>query len=464
MARLAPVTILLALLASGVPHPAVAAGGCTAHVTRLRYRPGITWTCAGTVTPQTAIVKRVSTHAAVAADPLAVTGSAARLELHGDLASGTTYSVTLSYDDGGTPATLRTTWKTLPAPAHPKLHVSYITAIPPDAVLDIAHRMDSANLFAVPRPSDFIDASTRTLTAKGYTAALRGHQSALVVTDLPVLGRLGLDSALASYCNAGHGVVLGGQTHWLRGGAEGWTTTSAVGGQTTRFASKWAMYTYETVFPDQVSSDSHQMAPGSVQPHFLTRGLQRFTVVGPGSGEPIIQDYSSGRMLAKLQKSHTLSSPFHTFPQVLLAERQIGAGRVVDLGFRPWSASVDGGGFDPSVSAGGALTARSLWWATNRIAPTDTHFTLRPANPSNRATVVFDLAGKDADKEGIRDLRFRYRVDHGSWHWAVGNSFVLYHLAQGSVHTVQGRAVDEAGNADSHVASYTFRVSAGALG
>ncbi len=221
--------------------------------------------------------------------------------------------------------------------------------------MDIAHRMDAANLLAVPRPSDFVDAHARSLSARAYTAALRGHQSALVVTDLAVQNRLGLDSALATYCNAGHGVVLGGQTHWLAGGHEGWPVTSAVGGQTTRFASRWAMYTYDDVFPNQVSAGAHQLAPGSVEPHFLTQGLHHFTVVGPGSGEAIIQDYSSGRMLARLRPA---SGPFATFGQVFLAERQIGAGRVVDLGFRPWSAAVADGGFDPAVSAGGALTAR----------------------------------------------------------------------------------------------------------
>jgi hypothetical protein len=224
------------------------------------------------------------------------------------------------------------------------------------------------------------------------------------------------------------------------------------------------MYAYDDVFPDQVSAGPHALAPGSVKPHFLTHGLHSFTVIGPGSGEPIIQDYSSGQMLATLQRSPASGSPFHTFPQVLLAARQIGAGRVVDLGFRPWSSSVANGGYDPARSAGGALTARSLWWATNRIPPTDTHFTLKPANPSDRATVVFDLAAKDADPDGFRDLRFRYRVDHGSWRWAVGNSFVLYHLAGGSTHTVEGRAVDSGGNIDAHTARYTFRVSPGALG
>jgi hypothetical protein len=474
MRRLAPVTLLLCLLAPGVAQPAAAATGCIAHVTKLRYRPQITWTCAGVVAPTpTAVVTRVATHAVVGTDPIAGAGTnGLALNLHGDLASGATYAVTLSYDDGGGPVALKTTWKTLPPPAHPALHVKYITAIPPAAVLDIAHRMDAANVFAVPRPADFVDAATTTLSAAQYSTALRAHQSALVVTDRTVKSPGSLGTALAQYCSHGHGVVLGGQTHWLNGANEGWQTASAIGGQTSVFASKWAMYTYDDVFPDHVSTGPHQLAPGSVQPHFLTRGLTRFTVIGPGSGEPIIQDYSSGHVLATLQHESP-GSPFHTFPQVFLAERQIGAGRVVDLGFRPWSsavtdpgfsAAVSRGGFDPAKSAGGGLTARSLWWATNRIPPTDTHFSLKPANPSNRATVVFDLAAKDADPDGFRDLRFRYRVDHGSWRWAVGNSFVLYHLAQGSVHTVYGRAVDSGGNVDAHAAHYTFRVAPGALG
>jgi hypothetical protein len=166
-------------------------------------------------------------------------------------------------------------------------------------------------------------------------------------------------------------------------------------------------------------------------------------------------------MLARLKPS---AGPFSTFGQVFLAERQIGAGRVVDLGFRPWNAAVASGGFDPAVSAGGALTARSLWWATNRIPPTDTHFTTKPGNPSDRATVVFAMAAKDADPDGFRDLRFRYRIGSGRWRWAVGNSFVLYGLARGSVHTVWAQAVDSGGNLDPHRARYTFRVSANALG
>jgi hypothetical protein len=74
------------------------------------------------------------------------------------------------------------------------------------------------------------------------------------------------------------------------------------------------------------------------------------------------------------------------------------------------------------------------------------------------------MAAKDADPDGVRDLRFRYRVGRGRWKRAVGNSFVLYGLAHGSVHTVRAQAVDSGGNLDAHPARYTFRVSANALG
>jgi hypothetical protein len=466
--RLAPLTLLLALFASGVAQPAAATTApCTAHVTKLRYRPEITWTCTGIVDSASVIVSRTSNHKLIAAGtPSGLTTTALTFDIPGNLGSALSYSVKLTavVEPAATSATSTTTWKTLPPSAHPKLRVKFITAIPADAVLDIAHRMDAANLLAVPRASDFIDASTHTLTAAQYTAALHAHQSALVVTDLPVLDRLGLDSALNAYCNHGHGVVLGGQTHWLAGPDAGWTTTSAVGAATTKFASHWAMYGYDDVFPDQVSTGSSQMAPGSVVPNFLTKGLHKFTVIGPGSGEPIIQDYSSGKMLATLQRTPDPSSPFHSYGQVLLASREIGVGRVVDLGFRPWSSAVSQGGFDPSISPGGALTARSLWWATNRIPPTDTHFTGRPPNPSNKATVIFSLGAKDPDPYSVRDLNFQYRVDGSHWHLAVGNAFVLYHLAQRSTHTVQARAVDVAGNIDGHIARYTFSVTAGALG
>jgi hypothetical protein len=78
--------------------------------------------------------------------------------------------------------------------------------------------------------------------------------------------------------------------------------------------------------------------------------------------------------------------------------------------------------------------------------------------------VIVAMGAKDADKENAFDIHFRYRVDGGSWHWAVGTSFVLYHLSTGRHHTIYARAYDDGGNADRHVARYTFYVTPGALG
>jgi hypothetical protein len=466
MRRLALLTLLVSLLATGVAEPAAATGDCAVHTTGLRYRPTITWMCAGAVTSVTSVVvTRVSNGAAVGTDAIAGVGTAAlSLALHGDLASGVRYQVDLHYDDGNGPMVATNIWRTLPPPAHPALHVKVITAIPADAVLDIAHRLDLANIFAVPRPADFVDASTRSLTAAQYASALRRHQSALVVTDEHLLGSAGLATALARYCNAGHGVVLGGQTHWIAGTSEAWTGRSAIGSPSSAFAARWSMFSYDNVSTQQMTSGPRVLATSSIIPNFLTKGLTRFTVVGPGSGEPYIQDYFSGRVLASLQRASSSQSPFFSAGQVFLAARQIGAGRLVDLGFRPWSSAVDQGGFDPSQSPGGALTARALWWATNRIPPTDTHFTTTPARSSDRATVFFTMAAKDQDKQTADDLHYRYRIGAGSWHRAVSDSFVMYHLAQGRTYTVYARAFDSGGNVDPHVARYTFRVLPGALG
>src|SRR6185436_514657 len=104
MRRIALATTLLMLLGTGVPGPAAATSGCVAHVTKLRYRPEITWSCAAPVVTASAVVTRVSNHAVVGADPIAgVGGGTLSLSLHGDLASAATYTVTLSYDDGAGP-------------------------------------------------------------------------------------------------------------------------------------------------------------------------------------------------------------------------------------------------------------------------------------------------------------------------------------------------------------------------
>jgi hypothetical protein len=458
--RIVPL-LALAILAAAPAGSALAAPTCTADISNLRYRPHYTASCAGQTIDSVELVK-TSNGASVGITTGGLGTSDVTVDGNATLASDVQYKLKLMVDDGlgGAAELWSQTFRTLKAPAHAKLHVKYITAIPADAVLDMAHRVDRANIVAVPTNGDFIDASTQSLSRSAYTAALKHHQSALVVTDLPVLNTQGLGKALNAYCNAKHGVVLAGQTHWLAGGA-GWSVTSAVGLPGDSWAANWSLYYYEDITADRVTGGD--LAAGSVQHHFLTKGLTDFHVVGPGSGAVELRDYAQGHVLARLKPGGV---PFFQQygGQFLIAEHQIEAGRVVDLGYRPWSKDVSNGGFDPADSPGGSLLTRALWWATNRIPPTNTHFTSVPPKTSTRATVIVQMAARDADKENPFDIHFRYRLDGGSWHSAVGTSFVLYHLAKGRHHTIYARAYDDGGNRDPHVARYTFYVTPGALG
>ena len=457
--RLVPL-LALALIA-GLPAGSALATTpvCTAQTSTLRYKPEYTASCPGQTIVSVELVK-TSNGATVGITPTGVGTSDVTVDVNGTLVANFQYRLKLTVDDGSGAAPWAQTFRTLKAPANPNLHVEYITAIPADAVLDMAHRIDKANVVAVPTNGDFIDASTQSLSQAAYTAALKHHQSALVVTDLPVLNTPGLGKALNAYCNAKHGVVLAGQTHWLAGGA-GWNQASAIGNSGDQWATNWSLYYYEDITADRVTGGD--LAAGSVQSHFLTKGLTDFHVVGPGSGAVELRDYAQGHVLAKLKPGGVPF--FQTYGgQFLIAEHQIDGGRTVDLGFRPWSSAVSNGGFDPAVSPGASVLTRALWWATNRIPPTNTHFTSVPPKTSTKATVIVGMAAKDADKENPFDIGYRYKVDGGSWKKAVGTSFVLYHLAKGRHHTIYARAYDDGGNVDPHVAKYTFYVTPGALG
>jgi hypothetical protein len=383
------------------------------------------------------------------------------VDVNGTLGSNIQYRLKLTVDDGSGPASWGKTFRTLKPPAHANLHVKYITAIPADAVLDMAHRIDKANVVAVPTNADFIDASTRSLSSSAYAAALKHHQSALVVTDLPVLSSDKLGAALNQFCNNGHGVVLAGQTHWRADAATPWNVTSAIGAEGGPWATHWSLFGYDLVTNDRVIGGD--LATSSIKQHFLTQGLKTFHVYDYGSGSVELRDYAQAKIVAALKKN----TPYFTQwgGQSLIAEDQYKGGRVVDLGYRPWAKDVSNGGFDPADgSPGGSLLARALWWATNRIPPNNTHFTSKPPSVSTRATVIIGIAAKDADKENPFDLSYRYRVDGGAWKKAVGASFALFHLATGRHHTIYARAFDDGGNRDKHVAKYTFYVTPGAIG
>ena len=458
--RLVPLLALALIAALPAGSALATVPACGALTSTLRYKPEYTASCTGQTIVSVELVK-TSNGATVGITPTGVTTSDVTVDVNGTLASNMQYRLKLMVDDGSGAELWSETFRTLKAPANPNLHVKYITAIPADAVLDMAHRIDRANVVAVPTNGDFIDAATQSLSEAAYTAALKHHQSALVVTELQVKNTDGLGSALTSYCNHGHGVVLAGQTHWIPGPSGGWSVGSAIGHPGDSWANHWSIYNYEDIAPDRIAGGD--LAAGSVQPHFLTKGLSDFHVIGAGSGAIELHDYAQGHVLAKLKKPG--SGFYNTFGgQYLVSEHQIKGGRVVDLGYNPWSSGLPDGGFDPAQSPGGGLLARALWWATNRIPPTDTHFTSKPPGTSTRATVIVAMGAKDADRENSFDIHFRYKVDGGSWKQAVGTSFVLYHLAKGRHHTIYARAYDDGGNVDPHAARYTFYVTPGALG
>jgi len=92
----------------------------------------------------------------------------------------------------------------------------------------------------------------------------------------------------------------------------------------------------------------------------------------------------------------------------------------------------------------------------NRIPPARTRFTSTPPSSTHFTSVVFRMAANDPDDT---KLRYRYRVNSGSWRWAPSPTLGLYYLSPGHSYTVRAYAVDPAGNRDPKVARYTFRVT-----
>jgi hypothetical protein len=461
------VYVLLALVvALMAPAPLALASGpnvlVSATTTTDRYRPQVVFEY--TTPVQNTDPVHVSLHkaASLVEVPVTVTGAGTTtimLQVNGTLAYGSHYVASVSLGDG----TFDTvTWLTRAKPAHPTLKVKVITALAPDAVDDIVRRLDRANLLAVPHTGDLVDISAATGRALTSTD-LKGYQAALVVTDQDVTGQLAAAGALATFAANGHGVVLGGQTHWTSGGP--WTSLSAIGSSTGGWATNWSPLEYA----DPPTIIGGALRPSSVQPHFLTKYLTSLTVLGAGSGREYTRPLWNETVLAKLQPQPGAG---YSYGQSLLAihwDTGDQRGRVVDLGFNPWSNDVvsGGGGFDPTVSPqAGPLVTRALWWAMNRIPPTHTHFTSKPPSPSPFATVSFSMAAIDADPaSAFTIMKYQYKVGTGSWKWASGGtSFALYHLTPGKTYTVRARAVDSGGNKDLKPAVYTFRLSPSAWG
>ena len=289
--RLVPL-LALALIA-GLPAGSALATvpACTADTGTLRYKPEYTASCPGQTIVSVELVK-TSNSASVGTTPTGEGTSDVTVDVNGTLASNMQYRLKLMVDDGSGAELWTQTFRTLKAPANPNLHVKYITAIPADAVLDMAHRIDRANVVAVPVSGDFIDASTRSLSAAAYTAALKHHQSALVVTDQPVLNTAGLGSALNQFCNQ----ATASSSPARRTGApaaHGWNHDERDRRRGGPWATHWSLFYYDHMTADRVDR-RRPRARARCRADFLTKGLTTFHVVGPGSGAVELRDYAQG--------------------------------------------------------------------------------------------------------------------------------------------------------------------------
>jgi hypothetical protein len=211
----------------------------------------------------------------------------------------------------------------------------------------------------------------------------------------------------------------------------------------------WTLFQYRQ--PPAIQGGS--LARSTVVNHFLTRYLTTLTVQHAGSGEELLQNSWNAEVLARLGKQAAYPTG-----QSLLAERRNGHSRVVDLGFRPWSAAIEAGGLGVNSSQAGPLIARSLWWATNRIPPVDCHFTKIPRSPTPGTSVLFTMAASDPDYDG-QLLVYHYRVNSGPWKIASSNTVGLFFLQKGGYYTVHAYATDDGGNRTANTAVMHFHVS-----
>ena len=450
--------LVLGLAAASSAQASTPSTFVAATTTGDRFEPTIVFTYASPVwvaDPAQVTVQRVGSPTAI---PFTVSGSgtdAITVSIDGTLASGASYAATLLPD--GDSVTDQAAWKTRSLPAHRKLHVKLVTALSPEATAAIAHEIDRRNFFAVPRATDIVDISAASGRAL-LSSDLKGYQAAFVVTDEDVLASGTDASVLSQYAAAKHGVVLGGQTHWTTTGL--WAAQSAIGSPTSGWATNWSPLEYG----DPPALEGGALKPSTVIRQFVTQGLTSLSINAPGSGAQTTHQGWNEQVLARMAPTAAYS-----YGQSLVAiHTEISAqpGRVVDLGFDPWStADGSGGGFDPGQSQALPLINRALWWSMNRIAPHSTRYLTKPASPSRFATVFFTLAAKDADTGAGVLLRYQYKVNSGRWKWARGGSgFALYHLKPGAWYTVRARAVDSGGNKDPKPARYRFRLSPSAYG
>jgi hypothetical protein len=98
-------------------------------------------------------------------------------------------------------------------------------------------------------------------------------------------------------------------------------------------------------------------------------------------------------------------------------------------------------------------TPASYTWTID-TAPLDTSFISTPPDPDNDDTPTFSFTGSDSDGNGLAG--FECQVDGSGW-YSCTSPYTTASLSDGA-HTVEVRAVDEAGNRDPSPVSHTWTI------
>ncbi len=221
------------------------------------------------------------------------------VDVNGTLASNIQYRLKLTVDDGSGAAPWAQTFRTLKAPANPEpaRQVHHrdpgrrrARHGPPHRPGERRRGPDQRRLHRRLDPEPLRLGLHRGAQAPPVGARRHRREGA---QHAPASGARSPRTATPSTASC-----VAGQTHWLAGGA-GWSDESAIGQQGGKWEKHWSLYYYENITADRVTGGD--LAAGSVQNHFLTKGLTDFHVVGPGSGAVELRDYAQGHVLAEAQ-------------------------------------------------------------------------------------------------------------------------------------------------------------------
>ena len=328
----------------------------------------------------------------------------------------------------------------------------------PDARRDMLQRVDAANMVAVPTATrDVIDVSSRLDDRRPDRGpdeeASRSRWSSAATPDFA--SRSTWARRWPGSSRKGHGVVTAGQTHW----SQDCGVALRLGGRRGhRLGQELGRCTATAPLID-VRPDRGGAIQASTDPEALhhRRAKDRSQVIGPRPGEvlprtsaptcwPTSQARPRSRQLLPTASARRSSPSARSTPPA-----------TVDLGYRPWSSAIAGGGFDPAVSPGGICWPASLLWAANRIPPPTRTSRTEAAQPGELCPGALPGRPPPTPIPTSWACATATGMGSGAWHWAMANMSEFFGMSKGR-HTVSVYAVDSAGNREPHTARYTFTI------